>query len=61
MIIKSKEEIFDLQAKIGMIEYYPAGFRKKYSTLFTVIMNAMEAYKNQELNKNIKAILSKDL
>lgn len=48
MKIKTKEQIFDEQALLGMIEYNPKGFRKRYSTLFMVIMNAMEAYKNQK-------------
>lgn len=54
---KTKDEIFDQQALLGMIEYNPKGFRKRYSTLFTVILNAMEVYKNQELSrmsKNLK-------
>lgn len=50
---KTKEEIFDQQALLGMREYFPKRFRHRFSTLFIVIMNSMEAYKNQEINNLI--------
>jgi len=50
--MKTKEEIFDQQALLGMYSYNPKGFRLRYSTLFMVIMNSMEAYMRQELNKS---------
>lgn len=61
MKIKTKEEIFDQQALLGMVEYFPKGFKQKYSTLFRVIMNSMEAYKYQEVLLSNAVIAAKKL